>query len=274
MTGTEVYGSDDTTGAGGDWDLEAVSIGGEHELASETIAPLNVAALSAYQGTLSEPTLVAHWTFDDASGQTLTDITGNGNDGTLGSTAGADANNPTWTTDGTRGSVLTFDGNQDYVTGIGNSPSGSFTVAGWANITSGVSDYHAMYSADTEIWLGVHDASGFIYMYAGGDGNYVDTANNSWTHSTWHHLAGNAAGTDIDPGDSLTFSLTNDAGGRFAIDLNTGQLTVADGSLLNFEAASSHGITVRVTDSGGLSYDKSFIVGVNDINEAPTAIDE
>jgi hypothetical protein len=196
LTGTEVYGSDDTTGAGGDWDLEAVSIGGEHELAAGAVAPLNASVLSGYQGTLSEPTLVAHWTFDEASGQTLTDITGNGNDGTLGSTTGADGNDPTWTIDGTRGSVLTFDGNQDYVTGIGNSPSGSFTVAGWGNTTSGgPSDYHAMYSADTEIWLGVDDASEFIYMYVGGDGDYVYTANNSWTHDTWHHLAGTWDGT-------------------------------------------------------------------------------
>ena len=196
LTGTEVYGSDDTTGAGGDWDLEAVSIGGEHEFAAGTIAPLNAAALSRYQGTLAEPTLVAHWTFDEASGQTLTDITGNGNDGTLGSTVGADGNDPTWTIDGTRGSVLTFDGNQDYVTGIGNSPSGSFTVAGWGNTTSGgPSAYHAMYSADTEIWLGVDDASGFIYMYVGGINDYVYTANNTWTHDTWHHLAGTWDGT-------------------------------------------------------------------------------
>ncbi|MEO1981222.1 MAG: DUF2341 domain-containing protein, partial [Fuerstiella sp.] len=83
---------------------------------------------------------------------------------------------------------------------------------------------------------------------------------------------GNVSATDPDVGDSLTFSLTDNAGGRFAVDLNTGQLTVVNGSLLDFEVTSSHGITVRVTDSGGLFYDEAFTINVNDVNEAPTAL--
>src|SRR6266436_4418044 len=34
--------------------------------------------------------------------------------------------------------------------------------------------------------------------------------------------------------------------------------------------ASQHAITVRVTDQGGLTFDKSFTIGVSDVNEAPT----
>jgi len=66
-------------------------------------------------------------------------------------------------------------------------------------------------------------------------------------------IIGNVLAADIDVGDSLTFSLLDSAGGRFAVDSATGLLTVADGNLLNYELASSHGITARVTDSGGLS---------------------
>ena len=87
-------------------------------------------------------------------------------------------------------------------------------------------------------------------------------------------IVGIVSSTDIDAGDSLTFSLTDNAGGRFAVDLNTGQLTVADGNLLNFELNSSHDITVRATDSGGLFYDEAFIVSLNDINDAPIALDD
>ena len=36
---------------------------------------------------------------------------------------------------------------------------------------------------------------------------------------------------------TVTYSLTDDAGGRFAINASTGVVTVADGSLLNFESA-------------------------------------
>ena len=39
--------------------------------------------------------------------------------------------------------------------------------------------------------------------------------------------------------------------------------------MLNYEAAASHGVTVRVTDSGGLTYDESFTINLTDGNEAP-----
>src|SRR6185369_10161675 len=74
---------------------------------------------------------------------------------------------------------------------------------------------------------------------------------------------------DIDPdaGDSATFSLLNNAGGRFAI--SGSNLVVADGSLLNFEQGASHAVTVRVTDSGGLTFDKAFTIAVTDVAESP-----
>ncbi len=84
-------------------------------------------------------------------------------------------------------------------------------------------------------------------------------------------LAGQVAAVDPDAGDSLTYGLTEDAGGRFAIDSKTGTITVADGARLDFEAAASHRLAVRVTDSGGLTYDEVFSIALTDTNEAPTA---
>ncbi len=72
--------------------------------------------------------------------------------------------------------------------------------------------------------------------------------------------------------DTRTYSLTDTAGGRFAIDAATGVITVADGSLLNFEAATSHSITVRVADASGLAYSENFIIAVTNVNEAPVAV--
>ena len=46
-----------------------------------------------------------------------------------------------------------------------------------------------------------------------------------------------------------TFTLSNDAGGRFAIDSATGEITVANRVLLNHEANHSHVVTVAVTDA-------------------------
>ncbi|ACJ00497.1 conserved hypothetical protein [Rhodospirillum centenum SW] len=84
---------------------------------------------------------------------------------------------------------------------------------------------------------------------------------------------GAAAGTAIgltakgsDPGGgSLTYSLTDDAGGRFQIDDTTGVVTVLDGSLLDIDLAASHTITVKAQDAGGLSTTQTFKVAVGNV---------
>ena len=74
----------------------------------------------------------------------------------------------------------------------------------------------------------------------------------------------------VDPnvGDTHTFSLVDDAGGRFK--LVGSDLQVADGTQLDLETAASHGVTVRVTDAGGLTFDKAFTLDITDVDEAPT----
>ena len=68
----------------------------------------------------------------------------------------------------------------------------------------------------------------------------------------------------------MTYSLLDNAGGRFAINANTGVITVANGTLLDFETATSHGIQVQVTDQTGASFTKTFSLSVTNVNEAPT----
>ncbi|SDK25260.1 MULTISPECIES: VCBS domain-containing protein [Bradyrhizobium] len=81
-------------------------------------------------------------------------------------------------------------------------------------------------------------------------------------------VVGTLTATDPDAGDTATFSLTDSAGGRFAI---SGGNLVVNGPI-DYETTQSLQVTVRVTDSGGLSYDKNFTIGVIDVNEAPTAV--
>ncbi|MFN6130211.1 MAG: DUF4347 domain-containing protein, partial [Planctomycetota bacterium] len=80
--------------------------------------------------------------------------------------------------------------------------------------------------------------------------------------------AGTVTASDVDSGDTRTYSLTDNAGGRFAINASTGQVTVANSSLLDFESSTSHSITVRVTDTAGAIFDKVFSVSVSDVAEA------
>jgi hypothetical protein len=80
-------------------------------------------------GTVSaDPSLVGHWKFDEGTGTTAFDSSGNGNDGTL-------INGPIWTT-GVIGQALEFDGTDDYVdVGTGPAITGAAqrTVSMWIN---------------------------------------------------------------------------------------------------------------------------------------------
>src|SRR5687767_7455856 len=79
--------------------------------------------------------------------------------------------------------------------------------------------------------------------------------------------AGTAVGvtaSSTDPaGTAVTYSLADDAGGRFAVNATTGVVTVANGSLL--DGPSSHGITVAATDGAGGTASQSFTIGVNNV---------
>ncbi|MBW8777523.1 MAG: cadherin domain-containing protein, partial [Stenotrophomonas sp.] len=80
---------------------------------------------------------------------------------------------------------------------------------------------------------------------------------------------GQFASTDPDgPAETATYSLSNDAGARFEIT-STGQLKVKNGAALNYEAATSHVVRVRVTDAAGAWLEKDFTVTVGNVNEAP-----
>ena len=70
-----------------------------------------------------------------------------------------------------------------------------------------------------------------------------------------------ASAVDSD-GDLVTYTLSDDAGGRFAIDPATGVVTVADASLLDGPA--SHTITVVAADHA-LSSSASFTVAVTNV---------
>ena len=84
-------------------------------------------------------------------------------------------------------------------------------------------------------------------------------------------LAAAYKGIDSDRGERLSYSLRRDAGGRFAIDPNRGIITVTESASLDFESASSHKVTVRVTDRSGRTHDETLMIAVLDVDETPSA---
>ncbi|WP_419813929.1 Ig-like domain-containing protein [Glacieibacterium sp.] len=81
-------------------------------------------------------------------------------------------------------------------------------------------------------------------------------------------VVGTLVGIDPDNGDTLSYSLTNNANGRFIVDAATGIITVANGALLDFETNASHQIIARATDTGGLYVETSYTIALNDLPEA------
>ncbi len=76
----------------------------------------------------------------------------------------------------------------------------------------------------------------------------------------------------LDASNSLTFSLTSQtAAGAFAINSDTGVITVANGALLNFESQTSHTLTVRTTDGSGSTVDRNYTVLLNNLTEENNA---
>ena len=144
--------------------------------------------LCAYEGpdgdgwavVLNAGGLVAHWKLDETSGTSAADATGNGNTGTLINMSGSE-----WTS-GHIGGALEFDGSNDHIAGIGDCPTGDFTVVGWA-LDSGGSGWRVVYSADHEIWLGI-GANDAIWLDCGGNNNGAKTAAGTWIEDSWHHI--------------------------------------------------------------------------------------
>ena len=73
------------------------------------------------------------------------------------------------------------------------------------------------------------------------------------------------SGVDEDANETFTYTLVDDADGRFAIDDATGEIAVADPLGLDFEAQPTHTLSVRVTDSAGNSHVDAVTVTLSDV---------
>jgi hypothetical protein len=90
--------------------------------------------LFCFSGTVSADSLVAHWDFNETSGTTAADSSGNGNTGTLYNMDSSDWVSGKW------GNALDFDGSNDYVSVPDDSTmdfgTGSFSISLWVIATN------------------------------------------------------------------------------------------------------------------------------------------
>lgn len=167
------------------------------------------------------------------------------------------------------GAVLTYaitDGNDQSLFVI-DASTGAISVAEGA-----VLDYEA--SAQHELTISVSDgqlgatATATVHV---ADVNEAPTISDAAFALEENSPGGTPVGTvsaaDPDQGAVLTYAITsgNDAG-QFAIDPQTGAITVADGAALNFESTASYELTVQVSD-GLLAAQAAVTIDLIDVAE-------
>jgi hypothetical protein len=192
-----------------------------------------VAPASASAGVLDS--LSGWWPMYEGGGQTVHDLSGRGNHGQLGSSAGADANDPTWIRGFLFGSGLRFDGN-DFVR-IPDSPALQptvLTVSAWVRAAQSPGTFRYILGKggdacrSSSFALDTWSSGGLeFYVYDGtARTSTPDIPPSQIWDGKWHHIAGtwdglNArlfldgtlAGTSAaGSGPSYTLPTTNDTG--------------------------------------------------------------
>ncbi len=246
LTGADVEASDDLTGAaqlGGDWVLELstgqietgivfseqVRTDFDHVL----VPPVAVDdAYSVNEDTtlvVGPPTtnLANYWKFNDGgTSQTAVDSGSFGNNGTLGSTAGVDANDPAWTGGYVGTNALSFDGTTDYVSTNSTiaKTASSFTLSAWFQTNTTTGSHHIL-------WEG----------YTGGNGY----GNGGSTSPATSEMSLSVGGYNASYDNKIVFSLGYDVPPTTA-----NSIFIASAS--NFtDTAGWHHVAVTVSDVGG-----------------------
>jgi Concanavalin A-like lectin/glucanases superfamily/Protein of unknown function (DUF1565) len=155
-----------------------------------TVASSGVAQTSPSTGP------VGYWKFDEGSGTSVSDASGNGSTGSL-------LNGPVWTT-GIKGTALSFDGVDDYVD-LGSSPSvnitgAALTLQAWVKGSSpGNYKYIVSKTDGLDVGYGLYTGiSGTLRFYVGkGAGLIVTPDVTSPWDNRWHHVVGTYDGSKL-----------------------------------------------------------------------------
>jgi Ca2+-binding RTX toxin-like protein len=180
------------------------------------------------------------------------------------------------------------DGNDLIAAGGGNDVIDGGNNIDTLTLTGNWSDYTISYNAGTQVYTIIDGRGGTgdgidtavrveTFQFADGTLSAFDSINDAPNSIAWasggtideNSSNGTSVGvvvaTDPDSLDSLSYTLINNAGGRFSFDAGTRTINVANSTLLDFETNASHVITLRVTDSKGLTADLNLTINVNDL---------
>ncbi|KPK38533.1 MAG: hypothetical protein AMJ69_08220, partial [Gammaproteobacteria bacterium SG8_47] len=159
-------------------------------------APGDIGSAGFYTvGSESGGILLGHWTFNEGSGQSAADSSGNGNNGMLGTSTGADTGDPTWECVG-GGYALNFDGSNDEVK-LPNQIIGdaaAWTIAAWIKMGADTADQRTIYSegntsAGGYLFLYVDDSNNHVRFYSDNGSNYAQVIGSTNVEDNqWHRV--------------------------------------------------------------------------------------
>jgi hypothetical protein len=209
-------------------------------------------------GPVTDTNATANSIAENTANGTVVGITASASDGD------ASNNTITYSLDDNAGGRFAIAGGTGIVT-VANSTLLDFEAATTHNITVRATSSDGSFS--TQVFsISLTDVDEFDV----GPVNDSNVAANSIAENTANGTAVeiSASASDGDgSNNTITFSLDDNAGGRFAIAGSTGIVTVANSTLLNFEAAASHNITVRATSSDGSFSTQVFSISLTDVDE-------
>ena len=158
-----------------------------------TINTLAIAvSLSLLGFTQAQAGLLAHWKFDETSGTTAADSSGNSNTGTLANMTGNE-----WTT-GPVGGALNFDGADDYILVNHDSSldaTSALTVAFWIKTTNSQqhvvskSVAHSGTATDDSFGLRIHSDGTPAIQISNGTVTPFLSSSQAINDGAWHHVA-------------------------------------------------------------------------------------
>ncbi|WP_136465708.1 LamG-like jellyroll fold domain-containing protein [Flagellimonas onchidii] len=133
--------------------------------------------------------LEGHWTFDETSGTTAIDASGNNRTGTL-------QGNPTWNASGKVNGAIALDGTGDWVNISDMNLSGDFTIASWVNLSTGIGNQDGIVAADNANNgqdINFYNGAGRLWTGA----TDVVISNTTMTANTWTHVAITRSGSNL-----------------------------------------------------------------------------
>lgn len=163
------------------------------------------------------------------------------------------------------------------VSGTGSTDNSKFSIVGNSLRTAAVLDYETKNSYSIRVRTTDPYGGSFEKVFTISVTNVNETpidislSNSSLGENAGEEaVIGTLSASDPDADETVSFLLPSGVGDNSLFNISGTALQAS--SSFDFETRNTYSVTVRVTDAGGLTFDKAFAISVTNVNESPTNI--